>query len=299
MILQNENYVMTKLVRTFALALLSTAMACGTAHASFFEGSIRASFENPVLQGAVYSPGGAVVRSFDNTSSARYSIYGDGGKATVNWGTNAGAPGTSTLNFFGNQNVSTFGNEQFQFGTITYYNGTSTLESLIFGITLVLDFIPTGSSQSVETLRLQVGIGTTENTGDANANADYIRIPGLRDGFFAFEGVGATANVNGSIVEPQATATQFIGIQSADDPYLNPESFTIVNNFIVYLGPPADVAPPYNPDDYFTFTDPNFIGGFVGPVPTATPEPGSLALLLTGVCSVIGIRSIRRSKSKR
>lgn len=281
-VLQNENYVMTKLVRTFALALLSTAMACGTAHAGFFEGAINAHFENPTLQGAVYSPGGAVVKSFDNTSSARYSIYGGGSTATVNWGTNAGGPGTSTLNFFGNQAVSVAGDTTFQFGTFTFYNGTSTLESLIFGIDLVLDFIPTGSSLAVDTLRMHIGIGTSENTGDAHANADYIGIPGVGNSFFVFEGAGGTSNLNGKIV---------------GDPYFSPESFSIVNNFIVYVGP-SGFSPPYDPADYLTFTAPDFVGGFVGPTPSATPEPGSLALLMTGVCSVIGVRTVRRKRKQ-
>lgn len=297
MVLQNENYVMTKLVRTFALALLSTAMACGTAHASFFQGSINARFENPVLQGSIYSPGGAVTQSFDNTSSARYTIYSSATSATVNWGTNAGGPGSSTLNFFGNQDVTANGNEEFQFGTVTYYNGTSTLESLIFGIDLVLDFIPTGSTLSVETLRLHVGIGTTENTGDANANADYISIPGIDRAFFTFEGLGATAYVNGTIVEPSVTVSSFSpSIQGAGDPYLNPQSFTVLDQFTLYTGPAT--YEPYNPDDYTTFNSPGFAGGFTGPIPSATPEPGSLALLLTGVCAVIGARSFRRSKKQ-
>ncbi|MSR60430.1 MAG: PEP-CTERM sorting domain-containing protein [Planctomycetaceae bacterium] len=203
--------------------------------------------------------------------------HGNGPVATINWGTNAGAPGSSTLNFFPNQSVAVSDNVEFEFGTVTFYNGTSTLESLIFGVDLVLDFVPNGGGPSVDTLTIHVGIGTTFNGGDASANADFISIPGISYGFFAFEDLGATAIVRGTIV---------------GDPQFSPDSFTVLDKFTIYTGP--STPRPYDPADYTTYDSPGFSGGFLGPTPT--PEPSSLVLLVTGVFSFIGLRSVRRFK---
>ena len=267
--------MMFKPMHFLASAALSIAAACGTAQAGFFTGSINAHFANPVLAGSVYGEG-----SYNNTSSARYSFHGSGTSAAVNWGTNSSGPGSSTLVFSPNQNVPTSDNTEFSFGTVSFYNGTSTLESLIFGIDLILDFIPSGGGPAVDTLTLHVGIGTTFNGGDANANADFISIPGISHSFFAYEGLGASAIVNGRIV---------------GDPYFVPDSFTVLENFTLYTGP--DPLPPdyeYNPDDYTFYDSPGFSGGFTGPAPSPVPEPTSLALFMSGAFSFLGFRSVRR-----
>jgi hypothetical protein len=279
---------MVKFVHFFSLAAVLMTLPCRTATADFFIGSINAHFENPVLSGSVYGGG-----YFNNASSARYSIYAGGSFATVNWGTNAGAPGTSTLNFFPNQSVAVSDDVEFQLGTVTLYNGTSTLESLIFGVDLVLDFIPTGGGPPVDTLTVHVGIGTTFNTGDANANADFVSIPGIDHSFFAYEGLGATANVFGRIVSPQQSS--LLSIAAAGDAQLVPESFQVVENFLLYTGP--QTPRPYDPADYTSYASPGFAGGFTGPAPTV-PEPGSLALLVTGAFSCLGLGYVRRSKKQ-
>lgn len=270
---------MIKVLGVLSLSLASLSLTGGTAKAGFFQGAIKAHFANPDVTGSVINPNGTVYQTFDNTGSAVYSIYGDGTVATVNWGANAGAPGSSTLNFFANQDVQVFGDtEEFRLGTVTLYNGTSTLESLIFGIDLILEFVPVPGGLAVDPLTLHIGIGTTFNIGDMAANADFVSIPGIDRAFFAFEDFGATAYVNGRIV---------------GDPQFSPESFTLLDKITVYTGPTT--PRPYDPNDYLTLDIPGLPGGYIGAVPTATPEPGSLALLLTGVCSVLAFR-LRRSK---
>ena len=266
--------MMFKPMHFLASAALSIAAACGTAQAGFFTGSINAHFANPVLAGSVYGEG-----SYNNTSSARYSFHGSGTSAAVNWGTNSSGPGSSTLVFSPNQNVATSDNTEFSFGTVSFYNGTSTLESLIFGIDLILDFIPSGGGPAVDTLTLHVGIGTTFNGGDANANADFISIPGISHSFFAYEGLSGSANVNGSIV---------------GDPYLSPNSLTVLENFGIYTGP--ETPRPYDPADYTFYDSPGFAGGFTGPAPSPVPEPTSLALFVSGAFSFLGFRSVRRNR---
>lgn len=265
---------MFKPMHFLASAVLSMAAACGTAQAGFFTGSINAHFANPVLTGSVYGEG-----SYNNTSSARYSFHGSGTSAAVNWGTNSSGPGSSTLVFSPNQNVATSDNTEFSFGTVSFYNGTSTLESLIFGIDLILDFIPSGGGPAVDTLTLHVGIGTTFNGGDANANADFISIPGISHSFFAYEGLSGSANVNGSIV---------------GDPYLSPNSLTVLENFGIYTGP--ETPRPYDPADYTFYDSPGFAGGFTGPAPSPVPEPTSLAVFVSGAFSFLGFRSVRRKR---
>ena len=236
--------MMFKPMHFLASAALSIAAACGTAQAGFFTGSINAHFANPVLAGSVYGEG-----SYNNTSSARYSFHGSGTSAAVNWGTNSSGPGSSTLVFSPNQNVATSDNTEFSFGTVSFYNGTSTLESLIFGIDLILDFIPSGGGPAVDTLTLHVGIGTTFNGGDANANAYFISIPGLSNSFFSYEGFSGAGNVklvswgggewyNATLTPDGAGTFDLVGItqidlNGADDGFGNlpggPEGFTYVS----------------------------------------------------------------------
>src|SRR4051812_34778999 len=121
---------MNGLARSFGFAVLALAAAGGSAQAGFFAGAISAHFENPVLSGSVYRADGTVDSTWDNTSTATYNTYGDGTVTTLLWGSNAGGPGYSLLNFFPNQNVQTFNNQPFELGTVTYFNGTSQLNSL-------------------------------------------------------------------------------------------------------------------------------------------------------------------------
>lgn len=268
---------MAKLIRLLGFAALLWSTGSGTAQAGFFTGSIEAHFANPVLTGTVLGEG-----FHDNTNSVVYGTYTKGPTAAINWGTNAGAPGSSTLVFSPNQNVAVSSDQEFALGTVTFYNGTSTLESLIFGADLILDFIPSGGGPAVDELKIHVSIGTTFNGADANSAADFISIPGIAGSFFAYEDLGASAIVNGKII---------------GDPYFSPESFTVLDNFTKFTGDPNVPPGPYDPNDYTLFDSPGFQGGFTGPTPTATPEPTSVALLLTGAFSILGFRSARRLRT--
>lgn len=269
---------MAKLMCLLGFAALLWSTASGTAQAGFFTGSINAHFANPVLTGNVIGEG-----FHNNTNSAVVSYYTNGPVAAINWGTNAGAPGSSNLTFSPNQNIAVSSDQEFALGTVTLYNGTSTLESLIFGADLILDFIPSGGGLAVDTLTLHVSMGTTFNGADQYSAADYISIPGISDSFFAFEGLGASAIVNGKII---------------GDPYMSPESFTVLENFTLFTGDTNAPPGPYNPADYTTIDSPGFAGGFTGPAPAPTPEPTSVALLLTGVVSALGFRSARRLRKR-
>jgi hypothetical protein len=98
-------------------------------------------------------------------------------------------------------------------GTIVYTNGTSQLDSLIFGATLTISF----TDPSVTPIVVPFTILTTTNTGiDPDYDADLIVFPGLGPGgsdisFHVYEGETAYADVYGSIVgDPVATFSNFI-----------------------------------------------------------------------------------------
>jgi len=186
------------------------------------------------------------------------------------WGSNAASgPGYSNLIFSPNQNVVINDGQPFDFGKMSFFNGTSELNSLVFGVNLVLSFIPNGGSLSVDTLTIPITIGTTFNGGGAAANADFITFAGLTQSFFVYEGVGGTAILNGSIV---------------GDPQFLPEGLTIDPTLTIFLGP-TDHPTPYDPNQYLV-TDQSglngFPGGFLGTAPSSVPEPSSMALLGLG-----------------
>lgn len=262
---------MKRLVHLLGMGFIVACGAVGTSEAGFFEGRIVPHFTSPSLRGYVAGSGG-----YDNVHSARYSIFGSDSVASIQWGSG----GFSQANFFANQNVSTPGNTTFTFGTLTFFNGTSSLESLIFGATLVLEFIPTGSTQVVDTLYLGLGIGTTLNGRGAREDSDYISISGLDRSAFVAEGLGATFILSGHISENGAPNS--ISLFSVDNPDLVPTDIELDPDSITRL----------DPNDPTQLETLNFPGsgigrlvGFTGATPI--PEPSTLALLAIGALTAV------------
>ena len=258
-----------RVATTLGFATLCLVFACENAKAGFFVGSINAHFENPTLSGNILNP----TTYYNNTSSASYSASGGGATSTFRWGSS----GYSSLNFFANQDVQVNSDDIFSFGTITYYNGTSELNSLVFGVNLVLEFV---GSPNVDTLTIPISIATTSNIGDAESNADYISFgSSVPLSFFVYEGLGATANLMGAIV---------------GDPYFVPSDITVNESFTLYSGPDPQGSVPYDPSQYTTYDSPGFAGGFAAPTPPAVPEPSSLILVSLGALGLS--RELRRRR---
>jgi len=253
-----------------AAALLFAVIWCGSIQAGFFEGSISASIQNPVFNGSFGN----------NTSTAVYSISG----SSIRWGSNAGSgPGMSIFHFFPNQSISAFSDDPISLGTVTFFNGTSELNSLIYGFDLVLDFIPAGGSPDVTTLVRRVGIGTTFNTGvTPSGDADYLSIEGLANSFWVWESIGATASLSGAIV---------------GNPHFELHEVIPVAEFTVFTDPDPTRTDPYvyDPNDFTTIAGAHPFG-FSAPAPAAVPEPASLTLVGLGAIGCFFGRAVRRRR---
>jgi hypothetical protein len=183
----------------------------------------------------------------DNAISAVDSISNGVSGSTINWGTYStsgvtnppGVPdaaGCASLSPVPCQSAITFtGNplpanpaNPFTIGTLTYTNGTSNLDSLIFGATLTfVDSANPGTPLGSDTVQ----IVTTANTGNAIQNADYIIFSGLAgQSFNVIEGATAMAGLDGFIDDLTLTSltllsspsTGFIG-NSPPIPFVAPE----------------------------------------------------------------------------
>jgi hypothetical protein len=187
----------------FFLAFLSaTTIGIASASAGGIQpsGLIIGSFSDPVLNGYVANePSLGVSTAHDNTSTAIKSIVNSPDGLTgskLQWGSNTGGgPGTfSELTFFGEQVGPDPYNQPFLAGMLTLLNGTSSLDSLIFGALLSFR-----SANGVVLGTDNVTITTTSNTADVTnpVNADYLNICGNSSNICnlsieTFEGASAT-----------------------------------------------------------------------------------------------------------
>jgi hypothetical protein len=231
------------LLATVTLATLAFA-AVKAADADTIEGF----WSNPILSGTTIDPTTGKLSYQNNTTTAVSSVGNSPGGSFIQWGIytpNCGAiaptPCFSMLRFTGNALPA---NPAFPFtlGTMYFSNGTSDLNSLIFGATLTLIDTQTSLVLGSEF----VSIDTTANTGTAQQNADYITFQGLSGiSFNVLEGENATANMNGFIdaitltnlvvVSFSAPGSGFIGNNPAL-PAVAPEPATIALLGVGLLG---------------------------------------------------------------
>ena len=206
----------TRLTNLFLSAIFSLIL-CGQARASLtYSGSVSGIFTNPILSGNLIDVNGVNV-FLDNTATAASS---GAGTNAINWGRNSAAlpVGTSpfsTARFVGANFTNVAPGTQFLLGYIYFTNGTSEMNSLIFGTTLTIGV--TGNL-SITPSTSNASIVTTSNTGiSPQRDADAIFFPSLGRSFNVFEGNTAVADVFGQIVgDPTLVLTRL-----ALDPTLN------------------------------------------------------------------------------
>jgi hypothetical protein len=104
--------------------------------------------------------------------------------------------------FFGNTFSGVAPGQQFKLGTITYSNGTSDLNTLIFGAKLTISVF---NEPSITAKVSNIAITTTANTGTSlNRDADLIGFSDFPNTFNVYESHAATAELFGTIVgDPQ------------------------------------------------------------------------------------------------
>jgi PEP-CTERM motif-containing protein len=210
------NWNSLKASHRFLSAVATLILCCGNIQASNVQGTILGIFSNPILAGSIAnSPSLGQLTYMDNTGTAIYGIVNATDPAVSNasvlvWGASSGnsGPGTfSDLIFFGNAIPADL-TLPFELGTITFANGTSDLNSLIFGATL--SFYANSASPETFLGSDQVIITTTSNIAGAQpVDNDYINICGdssniCTSSIEAVEstegGSGITVNLSGRIV---------------------------------------------------------------------------------------------------
>ena len=231
-----------------------------------YSGIITGTFTAPVLlSGEIINVGGS--RSMVNNTTT--AVFTGVGTKTLTWGTNvAGSapPISSSLVFDGISFTDVPANIDFDLGMLSFLNGTSQTDSLIFGITLELKF--NGVSSNVMPAVSRIAILTTVNgnldiNGNVNrdADADFITFDtpcgnSPCPSFHVYEGANAHAKLKGAII---------------GDPQLTIKTITLEPN------------------------DPNgFLGNGQGS--SSAPEPGGIILSSLGL---IGVAAVRRFRAAR
>jgi hypothetical protein len=183
-------------------ALAATTLSAANAAAVAPEFQMTGVFSDPVYLGNVLNtPTVGESTFYDNSGTAPGSTTISADGSTLQWGTNPPTDvGTvfSQLQFtgaflpLGDMSTPT------QLGTITYTNGTSSLDTLIFGATLTfsLNGIVLGSDQVIITTTSNQSSGTDLTPDEAQLDADYINICGLSSNICG-TGIQAFENTEG------------------------------------------------------------------------------------------------------
>jgi len=234
--------------------LLSASPANAVASVTNYTGAVTGTWSDPVPSGVLIDGATQATSFLDNTATANCSLAGCAFNThpappnTVIWGTNTGVtPDHSTITFDGAPFTSVASGQSFKLGTLTYENGTSALESIIFGATLTISIALTDpATKTVTDLPVSIAFVTTNNTGTDAQNADFVDFrPTLPNTFNVLEGATAIADLYGHII---------------GDPQIGLDLITLDP-----LSPPGA----------------GFIGTGVPTVPT--PEPASLAVLASAL----------------
>ena len=136
----------------------------------------------------------------------------------------------SSLVFAGSTFNNQPGNQTFDLGTITFLNGTSTLDSLLFGGTLTLTALDF-ANQPIASITQSINpfdVFTTVNTGiSPERDADLIFFKNIAVSFNVAEGATSTATVRGAIVgDPDLIVSGLANPTTGGTVGIGPSAFT-------------------------------------------------------------------------
>ncbi len=187
-------------------AVLSLGVVSAASAGGPFSGTVSGIFQNPVLTGNVVAIDGSLT-PFDNTATAVTTGFAS---SNVTWGASTTGGTFSHLLFLGDSFSNVAAGDTFHLGTIIFSNGTSDLNTLIFGAQLNLS---TGGVTDDHVSDLN--IVTTANTGLSLArDADFIGFSDFASTFNVYEGRTASIELFGKIVGDPQLNFDFIQISA-------------------------------------------------------------------------------------
>jgi hypothetical protein len=196
-----------------ASAVLCWSAVDSSATVSVEEGTITGVFTAPVYSGFVANdPGYGSATYLDNstTAPATTSISSDG--STLTWG-------NSSVQFTGATVPLADTTTPVKLGTITYTDGESDLDSLIFGATLSfsLDSMLLGFDKVINTTTKNLSNGDDLTSAQANRDADYLNICGNSSNicYYDIKSYDNTEGVDGARFSTPFVAALY-GIYSID-----------------------------------------------------------------------------------
>lgn len=189
---------------SLAALLAASPLAAGAARAApTYTGTAVATWTDPVLTGSIIDGATRAPTLTDGTTTAQCNLAGcpvalaGYPSNTVAFGNFGSGLASSYVSFAGAPFLNEPLNTPFTIGTFTYYNGTNTTGTGIFGATLTLGFAGAGIDDKVNALQ----IVTTVNDGTDAQNADFISFaPDIPVTFDSLEGSTATVDLIGEIV---------------------------------------------------------------------------------------------------
>jgi PEP-CTERM motif-containing protein len=220
--------------KTIVSTLIGAVLCAATVvdASPFYSGTTTGMFTAPILSGNIINPDGSV--SFlDNSASQFLTISGDG-TPTFNWGNFDGGtlpplvPDHSTLQFLGLDFTNQAPDEVFKLGSLTFTNGTSFVDTIVFGITLTIGVVNFNVLDvSIDPAVTRMGILTTVN-GDVDPfrDADFVSFDVLPLTFHVLEGAAATADLFGYIHGDPHVVLSEISLSPDQPGFLVPEPGT-------------------------------------------------------------------------
>ncbi len=178
---------LTTLVSTVALATLASVSLSSSAQAQTFVGNSSGTWGTP-------DPG-------TNTNP----VFSGVGTDTFEWGQASFGTPPNRLSFAGNA-FSTNIDTLFQVGDLTYFNGSTSINTAVDSVPLNVELAFTDPTGFTESFAFNFDIVSTPNTNDPQESADFVfPMSSFGDRSFSFDGMDYTLELTGFSQDGGAT----------------------------------------------------------------------------------------------